>query len=95
MRRWLAGLVSRDGLLIPVELGLFPDVDLILRRGGKHVEQLPVVLHSRTPALGKSIDRLLLLGVRDRYDLKTRLREQSLFPGDFTSGGASRLACGY
>ena len=87
--------MSRDGLLIPVELGLFPDVDLILRRSGKHVEQLPVVRHGRTPALGKSIDRLLLLGVRDRYDPKTRLREQGLFPGDFTPAGASSLACGY
>ncbi len=28
--RWFAALLSRDGLLIPVELGLFPDVDLIL-----------------------------------------------------------------
>ena len=73
----------------------FPDVDLILRRSGKHVEQLPIVIHGRTPAQGKSIDRLLLLGVRDRYDLKARLREQSLFPGDFTSAGAGRLACGY
>src|SRR4029077_3140885 len=77
--RWLAGLLSRDGLLILVELGLFPDVDLILRRSGKHVIQLPFVFHGRTPALGKSIDRLFLFRSRDRYDLKTRLRKQGFF----------------
>ena len=93
--RWLAGLLSRDGLLIPVELGLFPDVDLILRRSGKHVEQLFVERHGRTPALGKSIDGLFLFRSRDRYDLKTRLRKQGFFPGDFTPAGGSRFGCGY
>ena len=92
--RWLAGLLSRDGLLILVELDLFPDVDLILRRSGKHIIQLPVVFHGRTPALGKSIDRLLLLGVRDRYDLKTGPREQELFlrGNEFCVVGGNGLA---
>ena len=92
---WLAGLLSRDGLLIPVELGLLPDVDLILPRSGKHVEQFFVERHGRTPALGKSIDRLFLFRSRDRYDLKTRLRQQGFFFGDFTPAGGSRFGCGY
>ena len=69
---WLAG---RDSFLIPVELGLFPDVDLILGRSGKRVEQLPVEHHGRAPALGKSIDRRFLLWSRDRYDFEARLRK--------------------
>src|SRR6476469_9782717 len=89
---WLAG---RDSFLIPVELGLFPDVDLILRRSGKHVKQLLVERHGRTPALGKSIDRPFLFRSRDRYDLKTRLRKQGFFPGDFTPAGGSRVGCRY
>ena len=93
--RWFAALLSSDGLLIPVELGLFPDVELILRRSGKHVKQLFVERHGRTPALGKSIDRLFLFRSRDRYDLKTRLRKQGFFPGDFTRAGGSRFGCGY
>jgi hypothetical protein len=92
---WLAGLLSRDGLLIPVELGLFPDVDFILRRSRKHVKQLLVERHGRTPALGKSIDGLFLFRSRYRYDLKTRLRKQGFFPGDFTPAGGSRFGCGH
>ena len=84
-----------DGLLILVEMLLFPDVELVLRRSGKHVEQLPVEHHGRTPALGKSIDRRFLLRSRDRYDLKTRLCKQGFFPGDFTPAGGSRFGCGY
>ena len=68
-------------LFIAVELGLFPNVDLILRRSGKHVIQLPIVFHGRDPVLGKPIDRLLLLGGRHRYDPKARLRKQELFLG--------------
>ena len=91
----LAGLLRRECFLIPVELGLFPDVDLILRRGRKHVKQLLVERYGRTPALGKSIDRLFLFRSRDRYDLKTRLRKQGFFLGDFTPAGGSRFGCGY
>src|SRR5207253_9699970 len=90
----LAGLLRRERFLIPVELRLFPDVDLILRCSGKHVILFPIVLHGRTSALGNSIDRLLLLRVSDRYDLKTRLREQGLFLGHFTTPSASRRTCG-
>ena len=39
-------------------------------------------MNGRTSALGKSTHCLLLLGVGDRYDLKTRLRQQGLFLGD-------------
>ena len=92
---WFAGLLSCDRLLVPVELGLFPDVELILRRGRKHVEQLLVEGDSRTPALGKSVYCLFLFRSRDRYDLKTRLRKQGFFPGDFTPAGGSRFGCGY
>src|SRR5262249_6216200 len=35
LARWLAGLLRRERFLVPVELGLFPDVDLILLRRGK------------------------------------------------------------
>ena len=73
---------------------LFPDVELVLRRSGKRVEQLPVEHHGRTPALGKSVDRRFLLRRGDRYDLKTRLRKQGFFPGDFTPAGGSRVGCG-
>src|SRR6266511_3545196 len=76
---WLAGLLRRERLFIGVELLLSPDVDLVLRRSGKHVIQLPVVMNGRTSALGKSTHCLLLLWGGDRYDLKTRLREQGLF----------------
>ena len=72
---------------------MFPDVDLDLRRSGKHVIQLPVVLHGRDPALGTSTDRLLLLWGRDRYDLKTRLREQGLFLGDNLAGTGGLTRC--
>src|SRR5215475_5156826 len=99
LHRWLAGPLSSDGILdgilVRVEVLLFPDVKLILRRSGKHVKQLPVVHHSRTPALGKSLDRLFLLRSGGRYDLKTRLRKQGFFPGDFTPAGGSRCGCGY
>ena len=91
----MAGLLRRDGLLILVEMLLFPDVELILRRSGKHVEQLLVERHGRTSALGKAIDRLFLFWSRDRYDLKTRLRKQGFFSGDFTPAGGSRCGCGY
>src|SRR4030095_3927686 len=93
--RWFAALLSRDGLLISVELALFPNVDLILRRSGKHVKQLLVERHGRTPALGKSLYCLLLFRSRDRYDLKTRLGKPGLFPGDFTPAGGNRFGCGY
>jgi hypothetical protein len=93
--RWFATLLSRDGLLILVELGLFPNVKLILLCSGKHVKQLLVERHGRTPALGKSIDRLFLFRSRGRYDLKTRLRKQGFFPGDFTPAGGSSFGCGY
>src|ERR1700758_3063488 len=92
---WFAGLLSCDRLLIPVELGLFPDVELILRCSGKNVEQLLVVHHGGTPALGKSLYCLFLFRSRDRYDLKTRLRKQGFFSGDFTRAGGSRFGCGY
>src|SRR5580693_6680942 len=36
---WVAGLLRRQGLFIGVELLLSPDVDLVLRRSGKHVIQ--------------------------------------------------------
>src|SRR5437868_13648962 len=71
LARWLAGLLRCERRLIGVELLLFPDVDLVLCCGGKHVIQLSVILHRRDPVLSESIDRLLLLGGRDRYDLKT------------------------
>src|SRR5262245_38243957 len=99
LHRWLAGPLSSDGILdgilVGVEVLLFADIKLILRCSGKHVEQLPVEHHGRTPALGKSVDRLFLLRSRDRYDLKTRLRKQGFFPGDFTRAGGSRFGCGY
>ena len=79
---WMAGIRRRERVFIGVELLLSPDVDLVLRASGKHVIRLSVVRHGRDPALGKSTHRLLLLGGRDRYDLKTRLREQGLFLGD-------------
>ena len=91
----MAGQLSCDGLLIPVELGLFPDVESVLRRGRKYVEQLLVEGDSRTPALGKSLDRRFLLRSRGRYDLKARLRKQGFFPGDFTPAGGSRVGCGH
>src|SRR6185503_17065915 len=91
---WLAALLSRDGLFILVELGLFPHVKLILRPSGKHVKQLLVERHGRTPALGKSLDRLFLLRSRHRYDLKTRLRKQGFFSGNFTRAGGSRFGYG-
>src|SRR5215510_3200508 len=97
--RWLAGPLSSDGILdgilVGVEVLLFADVKLILRCSGKHVEQLIVERHGRTPALGKSLDRFFLLRSRDRYDLKTRLRKQGFFPGDLTRAGGSRFGCGY
>src|SRR5882724_1104610 len=48
-----------------------------------------------TPALGKSVDRLFLFRSCYRYDLKTRLRKQGFFPGDFTPAGGGRFGCGY
>ena len=78
----MAGNVRLERRFIPVELGLFPDVDLVFRASGKHVIRLLVVRHSRDPALGKSSHCLLLLGRCNRYDLKTRLREVGLFLGD-------------
>jgi hypothetical protein len=93
--RWFAALLGGDGLLVLVEMLLFPDVEFIFRRSGKHVEQLPVVLHRRTPALGKSVDRLFLFRSRNGYYLETRLRKQGFFPGDFTRAGGSRFGCGY
>src|SRR5262245_6820842 len=78
---WLAGLLGRDGLLIGIILLLSPHIDLILLRSGKHIIQFTIVLHSRDPVLGQPIDSLLLLGCRDRYDLKTRLRKQKFLPG--------------
>src|ERR1700752_1229286 len=91
---WLAGLLRRDRLFIPVELGLFPDIKLIFRCSGKHVKQLLVERHGRTPARSKSVDCLFLFRSRDRYDLKTRLRKQGFFSGDFTRAGGSRFGCG-
>src|SRR5262249_57739012 len=93
--RWFAGLLNRDRLLILVEMSLFPNIELILRCSGKHVEQLSVVRHGGTPALGKSVDRLFLLRSRDRYELKIRFRKQGFFPGDFTRAGGSRFGCRY
>src|SRR6476659_5596575 len=90
---WLTGLLRPDRLFIPLELGLFPDIKLILRWSGKHVKQLLVERHGRTPALGKSIDRPFLFRSRDRYDLKTRLCKQGFFPGDFTPPAGSRVEC--
>ena len=88
----MAGIRRRERLFIGVELGLFPDVDLVFRASGKHVIRLPVVRHGCDPALGKSSHCLLLLGRRDRYDLKTRLRELGLFLGDNVgcTGGLTR-----
>src|SRR2546430_8398924 len=37
--------LHRQRLLICVELGLFPDVDFVLRRSGKHVVQFPLIRH--------------------------------------------------
>jgi hypothetical protein len=92
---WLAGLLRRDRLFIPLELGLFPDIKLIFRCSGKHVKHLLVERHSRTPPLGKSVDRLFLFRSRYHYDLKTQLRKQGFFPGDLTPAGGSRFGCGY
>src|SRR5262245_33442590 len=47
----LAALLRRERLFIPVELGLFPDVDLILLGSRKHVIQFFVILHGRDPVL--------------------------------------------
>src|SRR6059058_1339767 len=70
LARWLGSLLRRQRLLIDVELLLFPDVDLVLCRCGKHVIPFPIVFHGRDPVLGKSIDRLLLLGVVTVMTLK-------------------------
>ena len=99
LHRWFARTLGSDGILdgilVRVEMLLFADVELVLRRSGKHVEQLPVVHHGGTPPLGKSLYCLLLLRRRDRYDLETRLRKQGFFPGDFTPASGSRFGCGY
>src|SRR2546429_9597823 len=94
LSRMLAGLLRSKSMFICVEVLLFADVDLVLRRCGKHIIQLPVVFHGGDPVLGKSTDRLLLLGGRDRYDLKTRLREQELLLGcgEFGLVGSGGLA---
>ena len=89
----MAGIRRRERVFIGVELGLFPDVDPVLRRGGKHVIQLPVVMNGCDPAHSELTHCLLLRWDRDRYDLKTRLREQGLFLGHdiaCTSGGLTR-----
>jgi len=90
----LASLLCRKRLLVGIELLLFSDVDFVLRRSGKNVIQFSLILHGRDPVLGKPIDRLLLLGGRDRYDLKTRLREQELLLGcgEFGLVGSGGLA---
>src|SRR2546430_7994680 len=41
----LACLPPSKCALIGVELGLFPDVDFVLRRSGKHVVQFPLIRH--------------------------------------------------
>ncbi len=89
---WMAGIRRRERLFIGVELLLSPYVDLVLRGSRKHVIQFSVVLHGCDPALGKSTDRLLLLGGGDRDDLKTRLSEQGLFLGHNVActGGLTR-----
>src|SRR4029077_19486455 len=53
---WLVAVLPPDRLFIPLELGLFPDIKLILRCSGKHIKHLLVERHCRTPALGKSAD---------------------------------------
>ena len=61
LARWLACLLGRERALIGVVLLLSSDVDLVLRRSGKHVIQLPIVFHCRDPVLGEPVDCLLLL----------------------------------
>ena len=92
MAGWVAGIRRRERVFIGVELGLFPDVDPVLRRSGKHVIQLPVVINGCDPAHSKLTHCLLLLWGRDRYYLKARLREQGLFLGDniACTGGLTR-----
>src|SRR5581483_8886585 len=88
-------LLRREGLLKGVHLLLFPNIDLVFRRGGIHVIQFPFVLHGGDAVLGWSIHCLLLLESGDRYDLETRLREQNLLLGHGRLAGAGSLACCY
>lgn len=91
----MAGLLRRDRPFVGVEVLLLPDVEFILRRSWKHVEQFSVVRHGRTPALSKPVYCLFLFRSRGRYDFKSRLRKQGFFPGDFISAGCSRFGCGH
>src|SRR6266545_5515300 len=81
LARRLSSLLPCERALVGVKLLLSSDVDLVFRRSGKHIIQFSVVLDGRDPVLGKSTDGLLLLGGRNRYDLKARLREQELLLG--------------
>ena len=90
---WVAGIRRRERVFIGVELRLFPDVDLVLRRQWEtHKTIFPLYFTAVTLPWAKSTHCLLLLWGRDRYDLKTRLREQGLFLGDNVActGGLTR-----
>ena len=71
----MTGLPRRERVLIGIELLLSAYVDLVLRRSGKNVIQFPIILHRRDPVLRETVDSLLLLGSRNRYDFEARLRK--------------------
>src|SRR5439155_23250857 len=86
----LARLLGLERLLIGVELGLIPVIDLVLLPSRKDVYQFPLVLHRRDLVYGQQTDLLLLLRGGHRFGLKTRLGKQELLLGC----GELSLVCG-